>query len=954
MDVRSVLVGREAERAQLAQAAERARRGAGSILLLGGEAGVGKTRLTEEAAAAASTPLLRGTASNSAVAPYGPVVELLRSYLRARPDGFAELGPLRSHLAMLLPELGAQAPSGDRATLTEALRCALARVAADGHALLMLDDLQWSDEATLELLAGLGGAIEEMPAVLIAAYRSDGLARDHMLRWMRNELRRGGALSEMSLAPLDRAGTELLLAELLDGTPSPSLVAALHDRTQGVPFFVEELAGALRSSGRMQPGPRGLELGGEGEVPVPDTVRDAVLLGIAQLSDEGRCAAEAAAVAGQSVDLQLIGELSSESGVAELVAHGLLVEEDGGRASFRHALSWEALYSDVPWLRRRGLHRRVAEELDASGGQSMEIAGHWLGAREPTRAREALLRAAAESELVHAYRDAARAGRQALELWPDDEDPAGRNAALERYALSAERAGDLSEAVRAWRELSTIRGSRGETLAFAEAERRLAAVYELKGERESAFSARRLAVDALAAAGRPAEAAIERIAMANHRRVGASYSEAIELARTAGEEAALAGRTDLSARALGIEGVARAKRGQFAEGLDTVRSGLAVALEHDLTAVAAELYQRLGMVLYDSADYRRAEEALDAALGLCRTDGDDDTKAACVTCLVYVLRECGEWTRAAKLGRELIAADNGTWVAEGILGVINGFQGKLPSARRMLSSSLATSGPLGHFHMWVDSTAGMAYVAAAEGADEDAAQHVRALLERWESSEDHHFSIWGLHWAAGFLARRGDRPGVHVCVEALTRIASGTGHEYALGALAHAIGETALLEGDGDTAAEQLCRAVDIYRGLDVPFERAQVELRAGVALAACDEREPALERLGDAYRTARKLGARPLASEAAREFAALGESVSGRLGSRADADSGAAGLSRRELEVVRLIAVGRTNREVAAELFLSPRTVDMHVRNILRKLGCRSRVEAAHRAGELDLLASR
>ena len=124
------------------------------------------------------------------------------------------------------------------------------------------------------------------------------------------------------------------------------------------------------------------------------------------------------------------------------------------------------------------------------------------------------------------------------------------------------------------------------------------------------------------------------------------------------------------------------------------------------------------------------------------------------------------------------------------------------------------------------------------------------------------------------------------------------------------------------------------------------------MALAACGEREPALERLGDAYRTARKLGARPLATEAAREVAALGESVSGRLGSRAAADTDGAGLSRRELEVVRLIAVGRTNREVAQELFLSPRTVDMHVRNILRKLDCRSRVEAAHRAGELDLLA--
>src|SRR5688500_15682613 len=136
-----------------------------------------------------------------------------------------------------------------------------------------------------------------------------------------------------------------------------------------------------------------------------------------------------------------------------------------------------------------------------------------------------------------------------------------------------------------------------------------------------------------------------------------------------------------------------------------------------------------------------------------------------------------------------------------------------------------------------------------------------------------------------------------------------------------------------------------------MPFERAQIELRAGVALAAAGEREPALERLSSAYRAARKLGARPLATEAAGEVAALGESVARRLGARAAADADGAGLSRRELEVVRLVAVGRTNAEIAQELFLSRRTVDMHVRNILRKLGCRSRVEATHRAAELGLL---
>ena len=142
--------------------------------------------------------------------------------------------------------------------------------------LVLLDDLHWSDEVTLELLAALAGTLEEMPMAVIAAYRSDGLPRDHKLRWLRNELRRSGDLEELVLAPLDPEETGALLANLLPGNPSPALVRAIYERTQGVPFFVEEMAGALLAGDRLQAGPRGLELGGD-HLPVPDTIRDAVL-----------------------------------------------------------------------------------------------------------------------------------------------------------------------------------------------------------------------------------------------------------------------------------------------------------------------------------------------------------------------------------------------------------------------------------------------------------------------------------------------------------------------------------------------------------------------------------------------------------------------------------------------------------------------------------------------------
>jgi DNA-binding NarL/FixJ family response regulator len=951
MSQRTPLVGRADELARLNEATEDARLGNGSIVLLAGEAGVGKSSLAE-AATEGFEVVLRGAASNGVTVSYGPIVDALRSRLRADPEALADCGPLLPHLALLLPELGETAAESERATIFEVVRCAFAHLSSEQPAVVVLDDLQWSDETTLELLAALAEPLKQLPVLVLAAYRSDGLPRDHRLRWLRNELRRGGALSELTLEPLDRPAVDELMRELLPEEPSPALVRTVHDRTVGSPFFVEELIGALQARDALRPGRRGLELAERDEMPVPDSIREAVLVGISDRSSEAREAAETAAVLGLQFDLALAAELAPSQGLTELVESGLLEEREGGRGAFRHALAQEALYAEVPWIRRRELHRQLADLLEARGGPSLAIAIHWRGAGEDARAREALVRAARESEALHAHRDAVRAAREALELWPDDEGEKLRAETLERHGRCAELAGELAEATKAWRELAAACDRHHDGRGYAEAQRRLAAVYDLGGERKQAFAARRLAAEAFAAADCPAEAALERLAMADHHRRGGRYSEAIELAELAGAEARAAERIDVEARVLGLRGVVEAKGGSFEGGMESVRAGLALALEHDLTPVAAELYQRLSLVLYDGADYRQAEEALDTALGLCRTDGDAGTEVACVTCLVYVLRERGEWSRAAGLGRELIESGTAVWVAEGLLGAIHAFEGKLSAARRLLTSSRAISAAVGHYNMYVDSTTGLAILAAAEGLDDEATTHCRELLARWEESEDHHYAVWGMRWATSWLARMGRRKEAQLCAAALGKMAAEGGHDDAVAALAQAIGELALLDGDATVAAENLARAVELQRNLATPHERAQVELRAGVALAAAGEREEALERLSDAYRCAAKLGARPLAAEAAKEVASLGESVAQRLGSRAASASDGIQLTRRELEVLRHVAVGRTNREIAQELFISQRTVDMHVRNLLGKLDCRSRVEASHRAGELGLLS--
>src|SRR5207253_2983747 len=167
--------------------------------------------------------------------------------------------------------------------------------------------------------------------------------------------------------------------------------------------------------------------------------------GIGEVSSAARESAETAAVLGQRFDLGLAASLTPPDGLAELIEVGLLEERGGGRAAFRHALAQEALYVEVPWARRRDLHHRLAVALEEAGGPSLEIATHWRGAGEEARARQALVEAARASEAVHAHRDALRAAREGLDLWPEDESEELRLETLERYGRSAELVGELGE-----------------------------------------------------------------------------------------------------------------------------------------------------------------------------------------------------------------------------------------------------------------------------------------------------------------------------------------------------------------------------------------------------------------------------------------------------------------------------------------------------------------------------
>jgi tetratricopeptide (TPR) repeat protein len=280
---------------------------------------------------------------------------------------------------------------------------------------------------------------------------------------------------------------------------------------------------------------------------------------------------------------------------------------------------------------------------------------------------------------------------------------------------------------------------------------------------------------------------------------------------------------DLQARILGHEGNARARMGEGQQGVDLVRAGLAMALEHGLAGPAAEIYQRLADALEHAGDYSAAGATYDEAYSFCSANGLEPTAQLCLACLTAVLQHSGDWERAVKLCRQVIGSSDASAharaVATGMLGSILGLRGQTRQARPLLLESATIARRIELAAMEMLSGWGLAMVDHVEGATQSASGHCWALLERWKQTEDRHHVISPLRWATTFFAESGDAAGTRACAAALAQIAADVGHNEAMSALSHELGETALIDGSAEQAGDQFARALLLLRGHDAPLD---------------------------------------------------------------------------------------------------------------------------------------
>jgi len=950
------LVGRAREEAALQRFARAAMEGEGATVLVSGETGVGKTVLVDAALSRTELLPVRAAAIPINTPSLGPIATLLRTLRRDVSDAFASVANNAPAVASLLSARDEFEPAKNRTALFDEVADAFVAIAKTRALALVLDDLQWADFATLELLPILAKRARSAPLLIVAIYRSDAVAQGHPIRAMRETLRRARLLNEIPLRPLDRPETISLIEHLLGDAVQPALAETIWERSGGVPLYVDALVATLQSRDCSSP-----DSSARVSLPLPETVRDAIVARVDALSAPARRVAEGAAVAGiggPEFSLEFLTQLNDGiDGIEDLLASGLIVERQPGLAAFRTPLECDAVYAAIPWSRRRALHRRAAELLEGSGTSVAQPAQHWQSAGETERARKALLEAASRSQRLHAHQDTVELLRRVLDLWPPGHDEPERLKVIDRLGDAAQLAGRFPEAQRAWREVAESAAGTSDSLAGARALRKIANLHEMRCDWARALDVRQDAMAAFGAGGAHAEAAIEGINTAIRLRMSSRHAAGLDVLARAAADAERAQREDLRLRIAALKGNLEARLGHVTEGIAAIRAARDAALALNEPTLVGEIYQRLADAVERSSHYRSSVAVNREGIAFCEDHMLPGGVLACLACMGWVLVRAGEWDEALRAARRMLespaCAPPARSAALGFIGVVHVLRGELRKGEPLLVESAALARQLDHALAEMTARWGLAVHDVVAGNAAAAGERCAAMLARYREIDERHAAIPIVRWSASCFAQIRDHENLRACGDILGDAAARFANPEPLSALAHTLGEIALLEGDAARAAEQFENAIALIDDWELPRERVESQLRAAAACIAADRREPAVRFARDAARGAEQLGAKPLAQLAIKQLRDLGEPVAGALGAHGARRAQQGGLTSRQVQILREISRGLTDKEIARNFRLSPRTVETHVAHALAALDCRTRAEAVHKATELGVIST-
>jgi DNA-binding CsgD family transcriptional regulator/tetratricopeptide (TPR) repeat protein len=944
-------VGRDAELEVLAGLLGHCVQGSPATVVVAGDAGVGKTRLLREFTR-------RGDAFGACVAwagcspqgdrlvPLAPIADVVRSLVDAfGPERVrVACGTWWSAIAEVVPGLEAatgasqlrdHSPAPARAF--DLFAVLLERLAAELPLLLVIEDMHWADRSTIDVLGFAARRLDRVPVVLVLSYRTDHLEPDHSLHGALAELARLGA-ERLDVAPLSRHELDRLLAGVSKGPVPAALAEEIFVRSQGVPFFAEELLAA----------------GEDGEIArLPSTLRESLLVRVRTLPAESLRLLRLLATADRRVDHHTLSDVAGIDGptVASLLGRAVelhLVEHDGRTYGFRHALVQEAVYSEIHPGDRVELHRRFAAALDRQPNDAVtaaELAHHWSEAGVDHEALRASVAAGLTAEQVFAFAAARGQFERALRLWSQVHGAASIAGIdeLELRQHAAEAAHLTGDASRAATIIhAALTGGQAEPERLGGLWARYGRYLWATGDAAAATSAYQQAVAVV-----PAGATLERAAvlaalgqmlviLTRYRDAGVVCEEAIATARRAG-----ARREE--GHALTSLGVVTAWRCRTDDAIELFRRARRIADELGDPEALARADYNLSIVLRGCG---RLDEAVAVAragvraatrLGLGSSYGQF-LAAAAAEALYYQ----GRWGEAE---RELATPLRDPGLAMGarqlhqIAGAIAIAQGRFDDAHRHFHVAMETVGtrsstPYSSLLPW------LAELALWQGRCDDGARWAAAALTSLSDGDDIVLVARALALALRAhadrtAARRSGSPEIEALDQSLRALAK---HD-ALPPDGRPWISVALAERDravGANGPERWHLVASQWDDLNYTYHAVYARWREAEAwLGRRDGRTRGSAALRSAHCQAVGLGAQPLVARVTE--------LAGRhaidLNSAATEDLG---LTHREAEVLALLAEGHTNRRIANELVIAEKTAGAHVSRILSKLGVTTRGEAA------------
>lgn len=962
-----VLVGRQRELESLWNQFEESTTGRLRVALVAGDPGIGKTRLLREVAQRteqAGAMVLRGGASEAeGMPPYLPFLEALGQHIRtATPDELREqTGVLASVLATIFPELPmrlgslpssyALPPEQARLRLYEAVGVFLAAIAARRPLLLLLDDLQWADTATLDLLSHLAQHQATSRLCIVGAYRSDALASHPALERSILDLTRSRQLTTLTLPPLTEADVAELLTAQLRVPPHPTLSQALWKQSEGNPFFLEEVFGGWLEAGALTVTPAHARMNTSFPEHLPASISSLIHQRLSRLPQEVLETLRTAAILGRTFASSFLAEVLGqdeelvEERLFTAVQTGILRSTGGEEYTFSHDTLRASLYSEATAARRRRVHgfigRALEAHLDQENPQQLaQLAFHFAHSGDRARGATYSRLAAAQAVRVAAPREAMHYYQMVLDLQdPQDEQRGPLWLALGEAALTAgaeEEAVQAFEAARAWLT------QRQDTVAAAQAAYGLGRAWA----RLEAHAAAQVAFEQALTLLREQTgselvqilvdlATLLAVSLGQHAEGLAYGRQALSLARQLGE-------SRLEAMANRVVGNLLVRGNKLSTGIPLLKRALQLSIAADDPAEAAECCACLTMAYFWSGQVRQMQESLLRRMELAARCQEPyqlrhmyPWLVACAACLGN-FAEAGQWLAQAEIAiRSLASPEPQAFLCQ-IRGLLAALQRDYERAEAHLAQAVTLFRQMGPgVLIWYLPVLG--WVQLLLGQRQEALsclQETEVLL----ASQEPGTILTGN--AAVYLAQ------MALLLEDRKRIARYT---------------TMLLPFQGlflDALVDRIVGELSIFQtawsdaqgALDRAERTARREgLRSELAFTQLAQGQLALARGGrGSVARARSLFERALAQLQELGLQKQALAVQARL-EQLPAQSSArtartlpAGLSAREAEILRLVAQGKGNRQIAEELVLSEKTVANHLARIFAKTSTDNRAAAA------------